>query len=72
MPYQRGSATRETVGVDPKLPIAAVVAIVFYLLKLVFDIDVDKDLWAAIALALGLGAGAAGPAARTRTVGPEA
>jgi hypothetical protein len=62
------TTSHRTIGVDPKLPIAAVVAIVIYVLGK-FGLDLDPDLAAAIAAVLGPLAGAAGPAARTRVKG---
>lgn len=60
---------RRTIGLDPKLPIYAIVAIVVYVLGK-FGLDLDPDLAAAIAAALGFGGAVAGPAAKTTVPAP--
>jgi small-conductance mechanosensitive channel len=54
---------RKTIGIDPKLPITAIVAVIVYTLAK-FGIDLDPTLAAAIAAFVGIIGGAAGPAAK--------
>ena len=59
--------TRETVGVDPKVWIQALVTlIVFFAAK--FGVELDTDVAAALATLVGAVAAYSGPAATTRPV----
>jgi len=55
---------RRTVGVDPKVPIQALVTVLVALLAY-FGVDLDKETSAALAVVLGAIAGILAPAPRT-------
>lgn len=58
---------RETVGVDPKVPVQAIIAVLAFVLTY-FGVDLSPELAAVIATVLGAIAGVLAPAAKTVAV----